>query len=182
MASLLAAGRGWGRHWAPAHPVGAARMWRQHVEKGRALAGTDARYIEIRYEDLKNDPDNTLGGVLSWLGLQAEPGDVARFVESCNLQRLRKTEEKDSGDRPMPSRKVPAGFFRKGQVGGWRSDLTRAEARMVEAVAGSVMEEAGYERQMGAAAGARARIRLHDGISRLRESVDWQLQRLLRIV
>ncbi len=182
VASLLSAGRSWGRHWAPSHPVDAARMWRRHVVKGREIAGTEARYMEVRYEHLKRQPEQTLGGVLSWLGLSADEHDVARFVEACRLQRLQKTEEKSAANWPMPSRKVPAGFFRKGEVGGWRSDLTAAEARIVEAIAGSIMEDAGYERQMNGGTRATARIRLHDTLSRVRESVDWQLQRLLRKV
>lgn len=181
VASLLSAGRSWGRHWAPAHAAEAARMWTRHVEKGRELAGTDARYREVRYEELKADTEPVLRDLLDWLGLDAGEADVTAFVEACRLRRL---QEKGAGGStlPVPGRKVPTGFFRSGTVGGWRGDLTATEAAMVEEVAGPQMEELGYERVVERRRRAGAQLRVHDALARVRESVDWQLQRLLKRV
>ena len=43
-----------------------------------------------------------------------------------------------------------------------------------------LMEPLGYRRVARPGAATRARIAAHDGLFRLRESVDWQLQRLLQ--
>lgn len=180
VASLLAAGRSWGRHWAPAHPADAAGFWRRYVEKGRELRGTGARYRELRYEDLSSDTAGNLAGVLDWLGLEAAPAEIDEFVEACGLDQMRRKGAGSGSSMPLPGRKVPSGFFRKGQVGGWASDLDPGDARIVERVAGPLMEELGYAPAFTPRPGTRLRIRLHRGVARVREGLDWQLQRLLR--
>jgi LPS sulfotransferase NodH len=182
VASLVNAGRGWGRHWAPGHAVEAARLWRRSVEKGRELAGTGARYREIRYEELRQDTSGALRPILEWLGLDAAPQEVDAYVEACRLQRLQTRGSGSDGSSPVPGRKVPKGFFRKGTVGGWKADLSRTEAKMVERIAGPLMEDLGYAPAFARSAWSGVRIGIHDGLARVRESVDWQLQRLLRHV
>ncbi len=181
-ASLVAAGRSWGRNWAPGHAAEAARVWRRHVERGRELAGTGARYRELRYEDLSGNTGEALSAVLEWLGLEASAAEVESHVEACRLQRLQKRGAGGDGGLPVPGRTIPSGFFRRGEVGGWAQDLSRSEVRMVEAIASPLMEELGYRPTGSATPAVRARLAVHDGVARLRDSVDWQLQRLLRRV
>jgi hypothetical protein len=49
---------------------------REGMRQGKSLGG---RYVEIRYEDLTNDPESTLRQLLAFLGL---PFDPAVFVSS----------------------------------------------------------------------------------------------------
>ena len=42
---------------------------------------------------------------------------------------------------------APAGFFRKGEVSGWKTELSPAEIRTVEYLGGDLMGELGYELQ-----------------------------------
>jgi hypothetical protein len=61
-------------------------------------------------------------------------------------------------------------------------DLSARSVGVIERICGELMEELGYVRAARYGAGPGARIALHDGLSRLREGLDWQLQRMLRKV
>lgn len=177
VASLLAAGRGWGRSWAPSNPVDAARYWNRHVGKGRRIRDLDSRYREVRFEALGDDAAGELTEILSWLGLPGDEAFCRESAEACRLERLR---SKEDGELPVPGSRTPDGFFRKGRVGGWREELPSGTARVVERICAPLMDELGYEREYASTAGAAVRIALHDGVQRCRESLDWQVQRLLR--
>jgi len=73
MASLRDAARGWGADWAPASSAAAARMWLQHYDGARTAVACGDRYMELRYEDLRKDPEKLLSRVLDFLGLPDPP-------------------------------------------------------------------------------------------------------------
>ena len=174
VASLLSAGRSWGRGWAPKDVVTAARWWRDHVESARRLSDRSDRYREVTYESLKDDPVRPLMETFSWLGIPTDREAAEAMVEACRFERL---QESASGeDMPLPGKRSPSGFFRKGKVGGWRTDLSRTQVRAIETICEEAMAELGYERTTRAR--STVRIAVHDLVRRVRESIDWQLARL----
>jgi hypothetical protein len=174
--SLMAAGRDWGGSWAPRNAIQAARMWVEHVEHGRLVADEPLRYREVQYERMKADPVRELGAILDWLGVPVAAERCRQAVEACEFSELKKVRVAEG--LPLPGTHSPAGFFRRGEAGAWKDDLTRGEVRAVEYLCGDLMADLGYERSR-ATPGAPARLLLHDGIQRVRESIDWQLSRLL---
>lgn len=179
VASLLAAGRTWGRDWAPANPVDAARYWSRHVESGRRNRALGKRYREVRFESLEEDAEGELAGILAWLDLPSDEAFCRSAVEACRLDRLRGGA---TGHLPLPGSRTPEGFFRKGRSGAWRDDLSRTQAGIVGLLCGGLIDELGYERTRTSSGFVRARILAHDALRRVRESVDWQLQRLARLI
>lgn len=176
-ASLLAAGRSWGG-WAPRNPIDAARMWKAHVAGARRMATLGGRYREVRFESLRSDAAGELHRIFEWLGLRADRTECERAVEACRLERLR--EDADPDRLPLPGTRSPRGFFRRGEVGSWRAELSRGQVRVIERLCGDLMDTLGYSRSVRTPGWrAAVRIRLHDGIQRVRESLDWQLERLL---
>jgi hypothetical protein len=174
-ASLMAASRSWASSWAPPNAVRAARMWVSHIDAGRKVAGS-GRYREVLYEQLKADPVGELTALLAWVGVTADRAACEAAVAACDFDALR--ERQDSGDLPLPGSRSPDGFFRRGETGGWKNDLSPGDVRIIEHLCGPLMAELGYTRTTRA--GSRPlRIALHDGLQRARESIDWQLQRLL---
>jgi hypothetical protein len=133
-------------------------------------------YREIRYEDLRADPTGGLASVLTWLGLEHDEAFVEDAVRACDLDRLRASADDES--RPVPGGRSPAGFFGKGAVGGWEAILGRGGARRVETVCWDAMRATGYEPRLARSGDRTLRIRAHDALRRVRESVDWQLERL----
>jgi len=173
--SLVEAGRSWGRGWAPKGPVQAARLWRRVVLLGRGGRELTPHYREVRYEVLRRDPHGTLHGVLTWLGLPASDAAVDEAVRSCDLDKLRTSA--DASKPPVPGGKSPKGFFGGGEVGGWRGKLSRSAVKTIERECGDVMGELGYELAFPPGRRRTARALLADLITRVRESVDWQLHR-----
>ena len=175
VASLLAAGRGWGSGWAPRNAIEAARLWREHMEAARRVSTPAGGYREVRYEDLVAEPVAQLRGIVDWLGLDADARFCDDAVAACDINRLR--DGANGKDMPLPGEKSPREFFRKGAPGGWRGELSRADVRIVEQLCGPLMQELGYA---PATSGGRRplRIPVHDALCRVREAVDWQLQRL----
>ena len=49
-------------------------------------------------------------------------------------------------DKVRGTKELPQGFVRKTPKGGWRDELSAGDARILEYLAGGLMEELGYER------------------------------------
>ena len=180
-ASLFAAGAAWAP-WAPRNPTDAAALWRDCVTGAREVSGDDTRYRELRYEDVRAEPVERLQGVLDWLGLPADRSLCEDAVERCRLDRLQQNVSGDSA--PIPNRKSPDGFFRRGVVGGWQDELSAWKVRIIEDHCADLMDDIGYERVSGASSIPLARVRdgLHRALSRLHGGLDWRVERLIRRV
>jgi len=173
-ASLMSVARSWGEGWAPRNSIRAARLWRASVESARRVAGNE-RYLEVRYETLRENPTEELHRIAAWLERPWDHQDVETAVQACEFSRL----QKENGNAELlPASNSPATFFRRGKVGGWRDELSRSDVRVIEQICGALMEPLRYERITNGRKSLR--IPLHDGIQRLRESVDWQLEKLVR--
>ena len=115
-------------------PLHVAEEWVREVEHGRLIPTATDRYFEITYEDLRGDSARHLARLYDWLGLPTDEESCRRAVETCSLDRMQKS-----------SGVAPRGFFRKGQVSGWREELSAGEIRAIEHVAGHLMKDVGYE-------------------------------------
>jgi hypothetical protein len=130
-------------------PEGAAR-WRHRVGRGHAegtALGPD-RYLEVRYEDLVADSGRELRRVLAFLVLPWDDA-VLRYAER-GLSRV-----------PQGSRAIHGNVGRPPTTTrDWREEMSREDLEAVEAVAGDLLTEMGYERAVadpGPEARARAR-------------------------
>lgn len=180
VSSLIAAGRSWGSGWAPKGPVEAARRWCRNVESARQGRELGDRYREVHYEQLKADDVGEVQEIYRWLGLRADRELCEDAAAACRLDRLQ--QEAGSDDMPLPGEESPEGFFRKGQAGAWDDDLTAGQVRVIEHICGDLMEQLGYGRARRGWIRPATRIALHDGLQRLREAVDWQMERVIRRV
>jgi len=178
-ASLFAAGAAWAP-WAPRSPTEAAALWRDSVTGARRVGGDPFRYREVKYEAVRENAVEELGGLYEWLGLPADRAFCEDAVEACRLDRLQKSA---SGDEvPIPNRRSPEGFFRKGLVGGWRDELAGWKVRIIEEGCADLMDDLGYERVSTAASIPVARVRagLHRGLHRVKRGLDWRINQLIR--
>jgi uncharacterized membrane protein YkvA (DUF1232 family) len=98
------------------------RYWAERVRFGRSLAG-DPRYYEVRYEDLLERPEETLKGLVAFLGV---PWDA----------RLLAAEDGASERAAAP--------LSRASMGRWRKDLSAEEAKIVQTHAGDLLTELGY--------------------------------------
>lgn len=119
---------------------GFAKSWHdmtaKAVEDGPALLGD--KYVEVRYEDLLNRPEEELERALRFLGGDESEESVKRCLEAGSFERWTKGREK--GDEESTS------FFRKGVAGDWRNVFTERDKIIFKEVAGELLIRLGYEK------------------------------------
>lgn len=135
VASLLRASRSWGARWAPSDPSSAARLWRSHVRDAERAAAFGDRYLAVRYEDVRADPEAELGRILAFLGLAVDEHQLRQLVGASDGEVL--AGEARRRFQTMPPE--PPGFRSSG--GG---ELPAAAIAEVEKVAGQELLRYGY--------------------------------------
>jgi hypothetical protein len=106
-----------------------AQRWVEGIEKGLTWRAKRARYLEVRYEELVHEPVATMREVLQFLG---EPWDDGVFNPEHDAHRASATS---NTHRPIFST----------SVGRWRRELSAEDLRQIEAIAGGLMRQIGYE-------------------------------------
>ena len=114
-------------------PLAVGEEWVADVTRARKIAEATPRYHEVRYESLRREPAMGLAAILRWLELPFDEALCERAVAACSLDKLR------TGGH------APKGFFRKGEVSGWKAEMRPRELRALEHAAGALMRELGYE-------------------------------------
>ena len=95
----------------------------------------------VRFEDLKRDAAGTLTPVFAAIGLACPDAQLQAAVDRVRFDRLQQSEA-ERGFRET-SKKTRT-FFRRGAAGGWREELSDAQATAVEADHGATMTRLGY--------------------------------------
>lgn len=116
-----------------------AAAWKEHVEWGLKASQFDGRYLEIRYEEMTEEPEQTLRTTFDFCNLVASDEEIAAIVEKHTFEKLKK--ERLS---PVDNVALPQNFYRKGKIGSWRQDFTPAERYFFDEVAGDLLVELGY--------------------------------------
>lgn len=114
--------------------------WSEHV-RGYLAADTFPVHI-MRYEDMHTAPKDTFGAAVEFLGLERDSDKVREAIEATWFPFLQE-QEQAYGFREASDKGVP--FFRNGQAGAWRDELTDAQVKHIEAFHGETMERMGYE-------------------------------------
>ena len=133
------------RTWA--HPTSAADFacqWRTEIEAARTLGGrVGDRYVEVRYEHLAAEPEETLRSICEHVGVAFEPQmlDYAGRVDvSAKPHQQRLREPPRTGVRD------------------WRTEMSAGDANRFEQVAGDLLAELGYERTASPTLAGHARL------------------------
>jgi Sulfotransferase family len=106
--------------------------WRREVTAARRLGARvgPARYHELRYEALVEDPERELRRICAFAGLSFDSGMLEGAGES------------PSAAKPHQQRLKQAPT---GRVRDWRTELDEADERAFEDLAGDLLAELGYE-------------------------------------
>ena len=114
--------------------------WSEHLDSWRRLPTYPVAVY--RYEDFLADPHATFGAALKFAGLEVSEDELVHAIESTHFEKLQ-SRERESGFSERPTgTEVP--FFRKGQAGGWRDELSTSQVAKLERNCGALMEEFGY--------------------------------------
>ena len=120
-----------------------ASEWAARVIKtardGPALLGEN--YVEVRYEDLLDRPEEEVRRLLLSLGARADEKTAARCVRAASFEKLSKGRKRGEEDS--------ASFFRKGVAGDWKNVFTQRDRAVFKEHAGDALVELGYEDDRG---------------------------------
>jgi hypothetical protein len=134
----------------------AAAAWRRLVSAGRRDGKRlgPGRYLEVRYEALVDDPEAVLRTVCQFVGLSFDPSMLRYHERADDVIRHAGIPELHTAIR-----RPPTPLLRD-----WRQDLSQADVRRVESIAGDELQRFGYP--LATPAGAAERLRW--SIDRLR--------------
>lgn len=135
----------------PDTPAEAARSWSGMLESARAQAARLPFYTEVRYEDLVTDPVPTLRRLCEFLELEWDPAmldyhrDAAARIASESPPVFHEGRSVSSEER-AGIHALLAAPPRRDRIGGWRREMSDADLRDFERIAGDTLERFGYER------------------------------------
>jgi hypothetical protein len=120
------------RSWAhPRDAAGFACQWRAEVLAGRELgARAGGRYLELRYEQLVAEPEETLRTVCAHVGLQYEAG-MLDYASSVDV--TRQPHQQSLTRPPTPG------------LRDWKTEMPSDDVQAFEEVAGDLLADLGYE-------------------------------------
>ncbi len=116
--------------------------WSGHVASW--LDQTDIPTHLVRYEDLQADTAGVLAGALEFAGRSVSPYEIERAVAFSSFAELSR-QEQAKGFREAPRPNEPGRFFRRGETGRWREDLSLEQAERVEGRHAAMMRRLGYD-------------------------------------
>lgn len=114
--------------------------WSQHVSSWMSVE--HKQFITVRYEDMLERPGPTFGRVAKFLRLKPPPQRLVKAIRFSSFDVLQK-QEKETGFIERSDRTDKA-FFRSGQSGQWRHDLTAEQIKRIEDAHADVMRKLGY--------------------------------------
>jgi aryl sulfotransferase len=113
--------------------------WSDHV-----MSWTNApeqKVQTIRYEDLKLSPIDTFTAAIEFSGLFFDRKAIEAAVKKSSFEEMQKQEkEKGFKERPIGA----PSFFRKGEAGSWREQLTPEQVKQIIHDHSRVMQTHGY--------------------------------------
>ncbi len=123
--------------WGPATMADAALYWASRVSRGRAAGralGPD-RYLEVRYEDMVDDPERVTTEMCAFLGLTFDPV-MMQFHEKAS--------------EFIATTKTPEAFTNLAQpvtkgMRDWRTQMEPDDVVLFEAIAGDLLASLGYD-------------------------------------
>ena len=106
------------------------------VEDGPTLPGNG--YVEVRYEDLLERPEEEVRRLLEFLRAETSEKTVKKCVNAASFKKLSKGRTRGQED--------PTSFFRKGIAGDWRNVFTEQDKILFKKEAGDLLIRLGYEK------------------------------------
>lgn len=104
--------------------------------------GPHGGFLEVRYEDLVAETGKQVRRVYEWLGVSETVSDarLEQVIDECKFENF-------SGGRKRGEADALA-EWRKGIIGDWRNYFTEDDKRLFKAVAGGLLVELGYEKDL----------------------------------
>ena len=110
--------------------------WDDHVESWTTAPGLPLHVM--RYEDMLADADKAYRALFGFLRVPVDEAQMRRTLKTTSFRALQNQErEAGFGERPKGMKQ----FFATGRAGGWREELTKAQAARIRAEFLPVLEQ-----------------------------------------
>ena len=115
--------------------------WSGHIASW--LDQSDIPVHLVRYEDLKVDARAVLTRILAFSQYSASAAEIDAAVRHADFSKLQ-AQEKERGFCETPRPYTGGAFFRRGEAGAWRSELTADQVARIERAHAPMMLRLGY--------------------------------------
>jgi Sulfotransferase family len=138
------------RSWGPSTVEEAADNWRRRIEVARRQQPHLSHYLEVHYEDLVTDTEAVLREVAAFCELDFDPV-MLRYYERAPERLAEKARDlqKPWGTITAESRIESHALAERppqaDRIARWRTEMSDADRRAYEAIAGATLLAAGYE-------------------------------------
>ena len=114
--------------------------WSHHVTSWLDESGLPVHLV--RYEDLRSDPEHYFGDIVRFCNLPWDEARIRKAVVFSDFRELQRQEQ--ASDFRERSPRTQNNFFRRGQAGAWRHELTADQVQRIIDAHGDTMRRFGY--------------------------------------
>jgi hypothetical protein len=138
--SMLAARRNIG--YGPRSFIKSVETWKKYVLAAVKAKKHEDQYLEIRYEDLLMNGQSTLQIVFDFCQLPISSEEIEKIVMAHKFEKMK--SKRQHADIRAKTHKE---FYRKGQAGNWRDELSLVQMYQFDRLAGDLLQMLGYDRK-----------------------------------
>jgi hypothetical protein len=138
--------------FAPAKDIPSlAVYWRMLIQRARRTGSQCGAYMEVRYENLVQDPAAVLGSICSFIKLDFDVAMLRHWERSAERLREHKSRVTISNrvlvthEQRMSQQRLTLQAPQPRRIFDWKNKMTPAERAQFLQVAGDVLQELGYE-------------------------------------
>lgn len=120
--------------------------WGENVASWVFARGARPGFLLVRYEDMKERPEQELTRIAEFLGIDASPELLQTTLDRSSPDRMRAMEKAHGKDWVSTKNKrddIP--FIRSAAAGRWKTKLPSESVAEIEAAWGNIMAHLGYE-------------------------------------
>jgi hypothetical protein len=120
--------------------------WGENVASWVFARGARPGFLLLRYEDMKEHPEQELTRIAKFLGIDASRELLQTTLERSSADRMREMEKTQGSDWVSTKDKrsdIP--FIRTASAGDWKTKLRPESVAEIESAWGNVMMQLGYE-------------------------------------
>ena len=141
-----------GMNWGPSTVPEAAFRWKKRILRSREQAPRIGHYVEIRYEDLVRDTEDTLRRICEFIELPYDEA-MLRYHERAPERLQEKARDLDRGPDKAPqsaearlsSHALATQPPDPDRIERWRTEMSAEDRAVYEELAGELLADLGYE-------------------------------------